>query len=104
MQTEDEWTRVGATIRALRRLAGVSQSELADRIEISSSHLSNIESGRRACPAQVARRIAECLSVDPKAIMTAAATAAEPDQTAIGLRNIGATHRAAHRRHPSNRK
>ena len=104
MQTEDEWTRVGATIRALRRLAGVSQHALAEQIEISSSHLSNIESGRRACPPLLGRRIAEVFAVDPKAIMTAAATAVDPSRRAINLRTVTTTRRPSPRLRPFNRK
>lgn len=38
----------GATLRAMRLLAGVSQTELAKVLGVSSGHLSHVEAGKRA--------------------------------------------------------
>ncbi|NKX88176.1 helix-turn-helix domain-containing protein [Nocardia coubleae] len=100
MRTGDEWARVGATIRALRRLSGVSQQELAEQVEISSSHLSNIENGRRACSPTLAQRMAGVFAVDPKAIMTAAASVDDPPKGAFGRRPIISPRRATARPRP----
>ncbi|WP_054815495.1 helix-turn-helix domain-containing protein [Nocardia arizonensis] len=62
--------RVGATIRALRQAHNLRRRELADRIFISPSHLANIESGRRGCTHDVARRVAAALDVELTAITT----------------------------------
>lgn len=44
-QTETEWTSVGERIRIAREGAGISVRELARRIEVSASHVSQVERG-----------------------------------------------------------
>lgn len=43
--TSEEWVRIGARIRAARTAAGLSVRELARRIAVSSSHVSQVERG-----------------------------------------------------------
>ncbi|MFC9660050.1 helix-turn-helix transcriptional regulator [Nocardia sp. NPDC127606] len=70
MRQGDDKVRVGATIKALRNARGLSGASLAQSVGISSGHLTNIEAGRRACLLPLARRIAQSLNVDVKAITT----------------------------------
>jgi transcriptional regulator with XRE-family HTH domain len=39
--------RIGKTMRAIRAMKGLTQSEMAARLEISQNHLSNLENGKR---------------------------------------------------------
>ncbi len=43
---ETEYQKIGRRIRALRLLKGVSQGELAERLGLSQTNLSNIENGK----------------------------------------------------------
>ncbi len=54
---------LGRRIRALRRLKLVTQQELAHRINISVTVLSNIERGQRTPPARLLEDIADKLKV-----------------------------------------
>ncbi|MBF6209703.1 helix-turn-helix transcriptional regulator [Nocardia puris] len=63
-------TRVGATIRAIRTKSGLSGADLARQAGVAPSHLANIESGRRGCTLDLARRIARALDVELNAITT----------------------------------
>ena len=55
--------RIGQRVAALRRLAGLSQAELADRAGIQRSHLSRIESGRYDVTLPILQFIAEALGM-----------------------------------------
>lgn len=52
---------VGSNIRKIRKLRGISQEELAERIGLTRSQISNIESGRRSTSAKRMSQIAEVL-------------------------------------------
>lgn len=56
--------RFGAKIRALRRRAGLSQAELAQRLEVSPSYLNLLEHNKRALPAPLLIKLAQVLEVD----------------------------------------
>ena len=58
----------GPAIRAIRKLAGVSQDELAITAGISPSHLHRIETGERAASAQVITAISTRLGITEEAI------------------------------------
>lgn len=67
-------------LRALRRAAGLTQTELARRVDIHSAHLSRIEAGQRRRPSRVlTARFAEELKVPVEALWTIDLTAARPE-------------------------
>jgi transcriptional regulator with XRE-family HTH domain len=57
-------TAYGAAIRMARERAGKRQGEFANEIEISGTHLSNIEAGRRRPSPAVFWRIANALNIN----------------------------------------
>jgi len=67
----DEPTLLGGKIRALRRLKGLTQAQLAERLAISASYLNLIEHNRRSLPAPLLIRIVEVLDLDLKALYPA---------------------------------
>jgi Zn-dependent peptidase ImmA (M78 family)/DNA-binding XRE family transcriptional regulator len=62
-------TALSARIRALREQAGMQSQELASRLGIDPSAMSNIERGRRAVKTDELVKIAEVLSVSPLALL-----------------------------------
>lgn len=70
MALKDDQVRVGATIRELRELRRMSRRELARYLDISVSHLANIENGKRPCTLNHARKAADALHIRLTAITT----------------------------------
>mgnify|MGYP002653600698 CR=1 FL=1 len=70
MIPNEDPTRVGATIKALREAYGWKLSNFAAALNTTHGHLSNIESGRKRCTPEMARRIAATLNVPLAAIVT----------------------------------
>jgi predicted transcriptional regulator/transcriptional regulator with XRE-family HTH domain len=60
----DERARFGAKIRNLRRRAGLSQAELAQRLAVSPSYLNLLEHNKRALPAPLLIKLAQLFEVD----------------------------------------
>ena len=63
--------RIGQRIASLRKLAGMSQEQLADRAGIGRGHLSRIEAGKYEVTFWIVQAIAEALDmtvdiIDPK--------------------------------------
>lgn len=56
--------RLGARVRAVRRKVGLTQVQLAERMEISPSYLNLIEADKRPLPAELLLRLAATLQVD----------------------------------------
>lgn len=56
--------RLGAKVRALRRRAGSTQAQLADRLGISASYLNLIENDRRPLPSPLLIKLAQIFHVD----------------------------------------
>lgn len=54
---------LGNRIRLARKEHGMSQSELADLVQISTSHMSDIENGKTTIGIDIFMRITECLQV-----------------------------------------
>ena len=54
-------TRIGRRIAALRKLAGMSQDQLALRAGLQRSHISRIEAGKYAVTLETIQAIAEAL-------------------------------------------
>ncbi|MBA3547971.1 MAG: DUF2083 domain-containing protein [Nannocystis sp.] len=63
-KSERETPRFGAKIRALRRRAGLSQAELAQRLDVSPSYLNLLEHNKRALPAPLLIKLAQVLEID----------------------------------------
>jgi len=60
-----EGVTLGSTIRRLRQSAGLNQRQLADRVQVSATYVSHLESGRREPSIQILRRLAQELQVPP---------------------------------------
>src|SRR6266508_188078 len=56
--------RLGSKVRALRRREGVSQTELAGKLDISGSYLNLIEHNQRPLPAHLLVKLAQVFHVD----------------------------------------
>lgn len=56
--------QLGAKVRGLRRQHGMSQKQLAERLDISASYLNLIEHGKRPLSAPVLIRLAQVYSID----------------------------------------
>jgi predicted transcriptional regulator/transcriptional regulator with XRE-family HTH domain len=56
--------RLGAKVRALRRRQGLTQAQLAQRLDISPSYLNLIESNRRPLPAPLLLQLAQLFQLD----------------------------------------
>ena len=57
-QTRD---RIGQRVAALRKLAGLSQEQLAERAGLQRTHISRIEAGKYAVTLETIQAIAEAL-------------------------------------------
>lgn len=91
MNLKEDPIRVGCTIKSLREAYGWSRLRFAEAIGVSRSHLANIEDGRKSCTPEVARRIADTLSV-PLAAITSTYSVPEisegcraPEQVVAGV-------------------
>ncbi|NLY38182.1 MAG: helix-turn-helix transcriptional regulator [Firmicutes bacterium] len=62
-------TEIGLRIKALRRLKQVTQQELARRVNISVTMLSNIETGQKMPHPQLLQNIASSLSVPAEELL-----------------------------------
>ena len=67
----DRFIRLGIAISTLRRLRGLSQEQLAEKANVSRSHLSSIEAPNTARPfsLEVFFNIADALEVDPAELL-----------------------------------
>ena len=75
---------LGQTIKYLRQSKRLSQVDLANRLEISASYLSQLEGGKRQATIPLLRRIAGELGA-PSALLFAAALAGEGEASAPDL-------------------
>lgn len=66
----DQAPHIGARIRALREQAGIQSQQLAEKLALDPSAMSNIERGRRAVKTEELAAIAEALGVSPLAILS----------------------------------
>lgn len=70
-QKQQTRERIGQRITALRKMQGMTITELAERADIGRGHLSRIESGKYAVSLDILQAIAEALGmtvdlVDPR--------------------------------------
>lgn len=70
MVQNDDPSRVGATVRALREAHGWTLSKFAVAILMSHAHLANIEAGRKRLTPEKAQLVADTLQVPLVAIIT----------------------------------
>ena len=59
-------TLLGARIKELRKRSGLTQDQLAERIEVEAKYLSRIEVGKRYPSLDVLERIADSMKVEMK--------------------------------------
>jgi transcriptional regulator with XRE-family HTH domain len=60
--------RFGLAVQAMRKAAGISQEELAMRIDADQAYVSRVESGQANVTLETAEQIASALSVDVAAL------------------------------------
>lgn len=59
----DKFKDVGARIREARKVQKLSQADLAERLQISTSHMSDIENGKKNIGLDIFMRLTEALQV-----------------------------------------
>ena len=62
-ELDPELIRVGATVRQMREMRGMTQEELSRTAVLSRPYVANIEAGRSKPSARAVARIADALSV-----------------------------------------
>lgn len=67
--TRKKLSGVGIAIREFRQRAGLSQDELADRMDMSTPYISMLESGKRYPSIEMLIRLALALETRPGAIL-----------------------------------
>ena len=72
-KNRDRFIQLGITIAALRKMRGMSQEKLAEKAEVSRSHISSIEAPNiiRPFSLEVFFNIADALGVDPGDLINA---------------------------------
>ena len=73
MKNRDRFVRLGIAIAALRKMRGMSQEQLAEKANVSRSHISSIEAPGIARPfsLEVFFNIADALEIDPSDLINA---------------------------------
>ena len=91
---------LGARIAALRRGAGFSQAELAQRLRISPSAVGMYEQGRREPPLDILVRMAQQFGVSTDYLLTGKAATAVDDRVSRNtwLANLNLLEASANRR------
>ena len=63
-QEIEKYTEVGAMVRAGRFKAGLTQKELADKLEILPHHVSEMEHGKRPVSKKMAQKLGKIFNLD----------------------------------------
>lgn len=73
VKNRDRFIHLGIAIAALRKMRGLSQEQLAEKANVSRSHISSIEAPGIARPfsLEVFFNIADALEIDPADLITA---------------------------------
>ena len=73
LKTRDRFIHLGIAIAALRKMRGLSQEQLAEKADVSRSHISSIEAPGIARPfsLEVFFNIADALEIDPADLIAA---------------------------------
>lgn len=88
-----DYYKIGQQIRKIRKAHGLSQEELAEKINISTTHMSHIETGNTKLSLPVFVDIAAALEVRTDDLLndqTAATTSAVRDEIAVLLDHCNA--------------
>lgn len=72
-------------LEQIRKNKGLSQCELADRLQVSKSYISHLECGRRQMGLDLLRKYASIVSMKPEEILKALEST---QQAAVGERNL----------------
>jgi ribosome-binding protein aMBF1 (putative translation factor) len=65
----EKYTEAGVALKGARAKAGLSQNEVAEKLQITQSHISDMENGRRPIGKKMAKRLAEALNVGYKVFL-----------------------------------
>jgi transcriptional regulator with XRE-family HTH domain len=71
---------IGGAIKRLRRAAGLTQRELARRLEVDATYLSHLEADRREPSLQLLRKLASQLNVPPGLLIAILMAAELPEE------------------------
>ena len=73
LKNRDHYVHLGIAIAALRKMRGMSQEQLAEKANVSRSHISSIEAPGIARPfsLEVFFNIADALEIDPADLISA---------------------------------
>lgn len=73
LKNRDRYVQLGIAIAALRKMRGMSQEQLAEKANVSRSHISSIEAPGIARPfsLEVFFNIADALEIDPADLISA---------------------------------
>lgn len=63
MSTEKELEKLGGNIKRIRLEQGLSQTDVADKLSVDKSYISNIEAGRQNLTVATLTRLAKALNV-----------------------------------------
>ena len=66
LRTQSLMYKLGVKIRALRKVAGLTQEQLAEAANVSTNFIGYVERGQRALSIKTLERIAQALDVTPK--------------------------------------
>ena len=80
--TSNLQTLLGARIKKLRNSAGLTQAQLAERVDISDEFLSRMERGAKAPSLHTAEKVARALGVSMKEVFDFEAVPAADSKTA----------------------
>ena len=72
-KNRDRYIQLGIAISTLRKMRGLSQEQLAERANVSRSHISSIEAPgfARPCSLEVFFNIADALEIEPADLINA---------------------------------
>ena len=68
-KNRDRFIQLGITISVLRKMRGMSQEQLAEKVNISTTHMSHIENGGTKLSLQVFAELAEALHVSADCLL-----------------------------------
>ena len=87
-QDDDQLAAFGEFVRAQRRLAQVSQRNLARMSGVSDSYLSQLERGNYRPSPQVVKALAQAFNLEPKQLYTMLGFMDDDGQTRVALFNL----------------
>ncbi len=69
VKTTKREIKLGKQIKKYRRLAGLTQEQLADRVRVSTTHIGLVETGKRRISLKTLQKIASTLEVKVNEIL-----------------------------------